>query len=163
VIGFAWVIAQSETTTTVVGAAARTASLSYRPILWFGGLALAFVGGVQLIRSFRGESFSVTFARLYGLIMLATLASVLVFADVDSSAKTGAFTLLGTIAGYLAGARPTGGGGAVDDDGDGDGGDDGGEGPARAPRAAGATRSPASKDRGGAARPRRRAASEQVL
>jgi hypothetical protein len=34
--------------------------------------------------------------------MVATVGGVLVYADAASDARTGAFTLLGTIAGYLA-------------------------------------------------------------
>jgi hypothetical protein len=79
--------------------------VSYSPILWFGGIALVVVAVIQGVRVFKGGSFGATFARMYGLILIATLAAVLVFADVDDESKTGAFTLLGTIAGYLAGAR----------------------------------------------------------
>jgi hypothetical protein len=81
--------------------------LSYEPILIFGAGSLLVVGVLQGIRLIKGGKFSATFARVYGLILIATLAAALVFANVDGASKTGAFTLLGTIAGYLAGARPT--------------------------------------------------------
>lgn len=71
--------------------------LDYKPLLLFGGGALLMVGIIQVLRTLKGGQFSATFARVYGLILIATLASALVFADVDGESKTGAFTLLGTI------------------------------------------------------------------
>ncbi len=51
--------------------------------------------------------FSITFARLFGLITIGILGVGLSFStDKDSLAASG-FTLLGTIAGYLAGAKAT--------------------------------------------------------
>jgi hypothetical protein len=51
--------------------------------------------------------FNITFARLFGLITVAVLGVGLAFANVKESFAASAFTLLGTIAGYLAGAKPT--------------------------------------------------------
>ena len=73
--------------------------------------------GRELQRAQRNESslpssapkfpFSITFARLYGLIVVAVAGALLAFSNVNSSLATAAFTLLGTVAGYLAGASPT--------------------------------------------------------
>ena len=51
--------------------------------------------------------FSITFARLFGLISVAFIGAALTFTDVATEFATSAYTLLGTIAGYLAGASPT--------------------------------------------------------
>ena len=53
-------------------------------------------------RTKNGEVFSTMFARLYGLLVVAGLGVLLVSSDADNEARTGAFTLLGTVAGYLA-------------------------------------------------------------
>lgn len=74
------------------------------PILIFGGVAMLAIVVLQAIRMSKGGLFSTNFIKAYGLILIATLGSALIFADADANAKTGAFTLLGTIAGYLAGA-----------------------------------------------------------
>ena len=47
---------------------------------------------------------SATFSRIYALIAVATLGVGLGFASISDTARTADFTLLGTIAGYLAGA-----------------------------------------------------------
>lgn len=39
---------------------------------------------------------------LYGLLFVAILGTVLVFISVDDESKAPAYTLLGTVAGYLA-------------------------------------------------------------
>ena len=74
------------------------------PVLVFGGVAMLAIVALQAIRMVKGGLFSANFIKAYGLILIATLGSALIFADADADAKTGAFTLLGTIAGYLAGA-----------------------------------------------------------
>ncbi len=43
--------------------------------------------------------------KLFGLLFIGTLATAITFAGVDSETRTGAYTILGTIAGYLAGSR----------------------------------------------------------
>ncbi len=55
----------------------------------------------------RRKPFSITFARLFGLITVAFIGAALTFTDVATEFATSAYTLLGTIAGYLAGASPT--------------------------------------------------------
>jgi hypothetical protein len=55
----------------------------------------------------RRRPFSITFARLFGLITVAFIGASLTFTDVATEFATSAYTLLGTIAGYLAGASPT--------------------------------------------------------
>ena len=84
---------------------ASVSSSSYKSILWFGAAAMAMVALIQAIRIMKGGQFSANFTRLYGLVLVATLGAALVVANVDTDARTGAFTLFGTIAGYLAGAR----------------------------------------------------------
>jgi hypothetical protein len=58
-------------------------------------------------------SFSVTFARLYGLLVVAVVGALLAFSSTGSDLVTAAFTLLGTIAGYLAGASSTATGASI--------------------------------------------------
>lgn len=70
-------------------------------ILAFGGGALLVLTGVYWFR----RRMNATFARMYGLVLVAVLAVALAFADVQDEARTAAFALLGTIAGYLAGAK----------------------------------------------------------
>jgi hypothetical protein len=52
--------------------------------------------------------FSATFARLYGLLVIAGLGVTLALsADIAGDAQSAAYTLLGIVAGYLAGGRPS--------------------------------------------------------
>lgn len=78
-------------------------------VLIFAG---AMVGGLVIIRLLTTKRLTVTFARLYGLIATAGLGVTLAALNADTDSKTAAFTLLGTVAGYLAGAKPTVGGAA---------------------------------------------------
>jgi glycerol uptake facilitator-like aquaporin len=75
--------------------------------LWLGVLALFMLSLVYVILRLKDKSFSVTYARIYALVAIAGLAVALTFSTVVNEARTAAFTLLGTIAGYLAGAKPT--------------------------------------------------------
>jgi hypothetical protein len=98
--------------TAILLGAAKTGSnagaTSYRAFLWFGALALVLLFLLQGIRMLKGGLFSVNFSRVFGLTLIASLAVALVFATgISDDAKTGAFTLLGTIAGYLAGSKPS--------------------------------------------------------
>ena len=52
-----------------------------------------------------GEELGVYFVKLFGLLFIATLAIGIVFVEIDAEARTGAYTILGTIAGYLAGSK----------------------------------------------------------
>jgi len=70
---------------------------SYLATIGFGILAL---GSLAFKRNI-----DINFMILYGLMIIAVLASVLVFADIPETARTAVFTLFGTIAGYLAGIR----------------------------------------------------------
>jgi hypothetical protein len=85
-------------------AASGSAAPPYWTILLFGAGAMLMLAVLQYLRWRREEKrlFSFSFLKAYGLIMVATLGAVLVLTDVQSEARTGAFTLLGTIAGYLA-------------------------------------------------------------
>ena len=51
------------------------------------------------------RTLSPTYARVYGLVSIAILAVTTVFLTTDAAILTGVFTLFGTIAGYLAGAK----------------------------------------------------------
>ena len=52
--------------------------------------------------------FNITFARLFGLLTVAVLGTGLaLMATENSQIASSAFTLLGTVAGYLAGAKAT--------------------------------------------------------
>ncbi|MEV0545545.1 hypothetical protein AB0H98_01915 [Nocardia salmonicida] len=48
---------------------------------------------------------SPTLVKMYGLVSVAGFALLLAVLEVDSEVKTATYTLLGIIAGYLAGAR----------------------------------------------------------
>jgi hypothetical protein len=78
-------------------------------VLVFGAVALGVTAAVQIVK---GKVFSANFVKLFGLVFIGSLATAIVFAKIDTEARTGAYTILGTIAGYLAGSRvvPTGGG-----------------------------------------------------
>lgn len=77
--------------------------LSPVAVLWFGGACLALLAGTQLVRILKSGMFSTNFAKLYGLLFVAIMGTVLVFVNVDDESKAPAYTLLGTVAGYLAG------------------------------------------------------------
>lgn len=79
--------------------------VTYVPIMVFGGIALCLLSVLQLVRILKGGQFSTNFVVVFGFILIATIAAALVFADLDSASKTSAFTLFGTIAGYLAGKK----------------------------------------------------------
>jgi hypothetical protein len=70
--------------------------------LVFGTTALA---GTAIVQGLRGRALTGNFVKLFGLLFIGTLAAAITFAGVDSETRTGAYTILGTIAGYLAGSR----------------------------------------------------------
>jgi hypothetical protein len=72
-------------------------------IIFFGSLIMA---GVVVSRL---GKITATYARLYGFLAIATLGVVLAFSETAEAGRSGAFALLGTVAGYLAGARTTAG------------------------------------------------------
>ena len=74
-------------------------------ILVFGAVALIALGAVQAYRfkNVKGALFSPEFATSYGLILVATIGGALAL----PKDTTGAFTLFGLIAGYLAGTKVT--------------------------------------------------------
>lgn len=74
--------------------------------LIFGFSALMAATCVRLSGKKEGrEEFGVYFVKLFGLLFVATLAIGIVFVKIDAGARTGAYTILGTIAGYLAGSK----------------------------------------------------------
>lgn len=77
-------------------------------LLLFGTLVLFVFALIYVLHRFwRRTAFNITFSRLYGLLVVAILAVALAFAELSGETQTAAYTLLGTIAGYLAGAKPT--------------------------------------------------------
>jgi hypothetical protein len=84
---------------------AGASSISPEAILWFGGVGLFILALIQLVRILKGGMFSASFRKLYGILFVAILGSALAFADVPEGAREAAYTLFGTAAGYLAGAR----------------------------------------------------------
>jgi len=102
-------LVQTTTTTTPPSAVAE-ADGSLTQLLWFGAATLgafAIVYWFSFNKSLGRRTINVTFSRLYGLITVAVLGVALAFAAVGDESRTAAFTLLGTIAGYLAGAKPS--------------------------------------------------------
>jgi hypothetical protein len=79
-------------------------------LLWlvvYSFVVLLVFAGIYVWGRFKYKTgFNITFARIYALVIVATLGVGLAFADVIGDAQTAAFTLLGIIAGYLAGAKP---------------------------------------------------------
>ena len=75
--------------------------------LAFGAFALIVLGVVQASRfkQVKGARFSPEFATSYGLILVATLGGALALSGASSETTTGAFTLFGIIAGYIAGTK----------------------------------------------------------
>jgi peptidoglycan/LPS O-acetylase OafA/YrhL len=72
--------------------------------IWLLVFGFAIIVLAALV-SIRREGSTVTFMRMAGLLSIATIAGALVLLDVSGEALTAAFTVLGTIAGYLAGAK----------------------------------------------------------
>jgi hypothetical protein len=75
-------------------------------LLWFSGGILALFVVVVVVTGGRRASTSRfrSIARIYALLSVAGLGVGLAFASLSDNARTAAFTVLGTIAGYLAGA-----------------------------------------------------------
>lgn len=71
-------------------------------VLGFGTIALITTARV---RTSQKREFDVFFVKLFGLLFVATLAVAVVFTDLSDDARIGAYTILGTIAGYLAGSK----------------------------------------------------------
>ncbi|MCP3997396.1 MAG: hypothetical protein GY722_20415 [bacterium] len=88
--------------------AQATGAAENEELIWILAFGVVILLIFTLIYMWR-KGVNVTFARLYGLIVIAVIASALAFAEVTDEARTAAFTLLGTIAGYLAGARAASG------------------------------------------------------
>jgi len=81
--------------------------------LGFGALSLILVSTLQSIRILRGGTFSKNFMVLFGMVMISSLAAGMTVMSLPSAPLTAAFTLFGTIAGYLAGTRLGNEGGRV--------------------------------------------------
>lgn len=79
-------------------------------ILLFGFAALLCLVIIQVHRNSGRKKKILTpvFGRVFGLTVIATLAAALTLANVATADKSGAFTLFGTIAGYLAAGVGTG-------------------------------------------------------
>lgn len=76
---------------------------NYLPLMIFGAFALLTLAYLQGMRLRRGGQINTNFVVIYGLVTISTLGGTIAFAAVDESARTAVFTLLGTVAGYLAG------------------------------------------------------------
>jgi hypothetical protein len=90
---------------TLTDSANQVSNTIWFATLGFGAFALLLVGIIQFVTSGQTDGEATTFvpfARTYGLIVIATLAAALTLSTIDLDSKTGAFALLGTIAGYLA-------------------------------------------------------------
>ena len=70
-------------------------------VLALGALALLIFTAVYI----KEKQVSATFARIFALIVVAVLGVGLGFASIGDASRTAGFTLLGTIAGYLAGTK----------------------------------------------------------
>jgi hypothetical protein len=70
-------------------------------LLAIGALALIMFSVVYVVR----KTVNATFARIFGLIVVAILGVGLGVSNVASAVSTPGFTLLGAVAGYLAGAK----------------------------------------------------------
>jgi hypothetical protein len=70
-------------------------------VLALGALALVIFTAVYV----KEKQISATFARIFALIVVAVLGVGLGFASIGDASRTAGFTLLGTIAGYLAGTK----------------------------------------------------------
>ena len=102
-------------------------------ILVFGAIGLITTAVVQTRKN--GLT-PIYFVKLFGLVFIGTLAAAIVFVHIDSEARTGAYTILGTIAGYLAGSKIPGGD-------DGPDGEDNGKPSQKKPKVATAKKAPA--------------------
>ncbi len=78
-----------------------TSNEDFIGIIALGALALVIFTAVYI----KEKKVSATFARVFALIVVAILAVTLGFANISGTTQTAGFTLLGTIAGYLAGTR----------------------------------------------------------
>jgi hypothetical protein len=78
-----------------------TSNTDFIGIIALGALALIIFTAVYV----KERQVSATFARVFALIVIAVLGVALGFASITSTTQTAGFTLLGTIAGYLAGTK----------------------------------------------------------
>ncbi|AFU01435.1 hypothetical protein [Nocardia brasiliensis] len=78
-------------------------------VLVICGFVLVVLVGVVLARAITTDrekrGLSPTLVKMYGLLSVAGFALLLATLEVDTQVKTATYTLLGIIAGYLAGAR----------------------------------------------------------
>lgn len=86
---------------TLGGFVATVSDTDFIGVISLGALALIVFTVVYIVE----KRVSATFARVYALIVIAAFAVALGFAGVSSATQTAGFTLLGTIAGYLAGTK----------------------------------------------------------
>ncbi|SDS20932.1 hypothetical protein SAMN04488570_1372 [Nocardioides scoriae] len=74
-------------------------------LVYLGGFLILMLTVLQGMRILKGGKFSSNFAKLFGLITLAVLATIIAVQGIPEEARTPLFTLFGTIAGYLAGSK----------------------------------------------------------
>jgi len=70
--------------------------------------AFLVVAGTYVLLRVRGKEGPVTLVRVMALMFVVVAAVVLAFGSAPTETKTAAFTVLGTIAGYLAASRTPG-------------------------------------------------------
>jgi hypothetical protein len=89
-------------------------------LLAVGAAALLIYAVIYILGALRMPRLTIgaTFSRIYALIVVAVLAVGLGFSGLGSTAQTAGFTLLGTVAGYLATVQTKTTGGAAGTTGD---------------------------------------------
>ncbi len=95
---------------TTPDAAAASTGGDMRRVLWFAVFALGGFIAVALVTAFTAHvsaSRFRTMVRGYALLAVAAFGASLAATDLGEATRTAAFTLLGTVAGYLAGAAGT--------------------------------------------------------
>lgn len=90
----------------VLGAESQpAASNNTAEFMWILGFGVLVILIAALVTLRREQFSSATFMRMTGLLSIASIAGALVVLDIAGESLTAAFTVLGTIAGYLAGAQ----------------------------------------------------------
>ncbi|MGH3622273.1 MAG: hypothetical protein ACRDQ5_10850, partial [Sciscionella sp.] len=66
---------------------------------------LLIVCGVQLLQNRKQRDIKINFMVLFGLLFVTTFGVAVAFADLQQDTRTTVYTLLGAVAGYLAGIK----------------------------------------------------------
>ncbi|MCM3848586.1 hypothetical protein ND486_20575 [Pseudonocardia sp. DR1-2] len=85
-------------------------------MLGFALIVIVLLSLLQAIRFYKDGKWSINYIVLVGLIVVAALATTLALSAIPDTVQTAAFTLFGTIAGYLATRKiPTASSGGAND------------------------------------------------